>query len=86
MNTYQQIFLFIIFTSKSWWRDGFWIGGAPNVNDMHDLGMRNARLLHKDLLPEVGCQDFELYKGSSLALFKLDKEKVKVPGKDRVFL
>ena len=64
---------FHIFTSKSRRRDGFWIGGAPNVNDKHNLGMRNARLLHRDLLPEVGCQDFELYKGSSLALFNLGK-------------
>ena len=55
-----------------------------NVNDKHNLGMRNARLLHRDLLPEVGCQDFELYKGSSLALFNLGKKKVKVRGKDRV--
>ena len=45
------------------------------VNDRHNLDIWNARLLHKDLLPEVGCQDFELYKGSSLALFDLDKEK-----------
>lgn len=57
-------------------------------NDKPNFGMRNAGLLHKDLLPwdRGDANILTFFKGSSLALFNLDKEKVKVPGKDRVFL
>ena len=48
--------LHFTFNSKSLWRDGSWIIGAQFSNDLHNLGlgMRNARLLHEDLLAKEG--------------------------------